>query len=556
MNKKRAGRSGFLQIRALLAITLFGTGICLATFSLTPAGLKNSDRNRADTHRLPRYMPVRGGEPDDLNRMEEEWNNRLTYPTGIFNPAWLRLAATTDSLVTSAIPAGIPLKNLNRVNAPLALSSSGFTSLGPAPLQMTGCSGCYDYSKTEGRVNTIAVDPTTTTPGSIVAYIGSVGGGVWKTTNCCTTSTTWSVVTDDPLIGTTQIDTVTIDPSNHNTIYAGTGDLNYGSFSMGSQGILKSSDGGATWKVLGSDIFGPAYSEPVGNYPQYAAVGKVRVDPNNSNNIAAGTKKGIYLSHDGGNTWTQCGTNSFSTQRQDITGLELTNNGGGVTRIVAAVGTRGFPTFVQYDLGKNGANGIYSATMTNSGCPAFSSIARNDNGFVFGTQVSGSPYTTGALMNAGSGVPCDYPISGGNGTYCGNGVLGGSTTNGGTVNNLGRIDIAVAPSDPNAIYAQVQSINWNNNASCGNTNGCQLGVWVTTNGGTSWSFMQGSAGGSLPACGNGDYSQNWYDQGVAVDPNNSSRVFIDTFDTWFASNGGASFFNLTCGYNGSSAANH
>ena len=37
-------------------------------------------------------MPVRGGEPDDLNRMEEEWNNRLTYPTGIFNPAWLRLA--------------------------------------------------------------------------------------------------------------------------------------------------------------------------------------------------------------------------------------------------------------------------------------------------------------------------------------------------------------------------------------------------------------------------------------------------------------------------------
>jgi len=49
--------------------------------------------------------------------------------------------------------------------------------------------------------------------------------------------TTWTVVTDDPLISTTAIDTIVIDPSDHNTIYAGTGDLNFGSFAMGSQGI-------------------------------------------------------------------------------------------------------------------------------------------------------------------------------------------------------------------------------------------------------------------------------------------------------------------------------
>src|SRR4029077_19311940 len=126
--------------------------------------------------------------------------------------------------------------------SPFGLSSSGFTALGPAPLQMTGCSGCYNYTRTEGRVNSIAVDPTTTTNGSIVAYLGSVGGGVWKTSNCCSSSTTWSVMTDDPLISTTAIDALTLDPSNHNTIYAGTGDLNFTSFSMGSQGILKSTD--------------------------------------------------------------------------------------------------------------------------------------------------------------------------------------------------------------------------------------------------------------------------------------------------------------------------
>ena len=82
---------------------------------------------------------------------------------------------------------------------------------------------------------------------------------------------------------------------------------------------------------------------------------------------------------------------------------------------------------------------------------ALASIASNANGFVFGNQVTGSPYTTGAPMNAGTGTPCDYPISGGTGTC-------GSSTN-----QLGRIDIAVAPSNPNYIYAQAQSIVWNNN---------------------------------------------------------------------------------------------
>ena len=83
-------------------------------------------------------------------------------------------------------------------------------------------------------------------------------------------------------------------------------------------------------------------------------------------------------------------------------------------------------------------------------------------------------------MNAGSGNPCNYPLTGGNATYCGNGPTGGTTTNGGTVNNLGRIDIGVAPSNPPVIYAQAQSINWNNNSNCGNTNGCQIGAWAST----------------------------------------------------------------------------
>ena len=97
--------------------------------------------------------------------------------------------------------------------------------------------------------------------------------------------------------------------------------------------------------------------------------------------------------------------------------------------------------------------GFIKARCQSSGCPTdFTPSSRNDNGFVFGTAVTGSPYTTGANMNAASGVACDYPITGGTGVCASD------------RNQLGRIEIAVAPSNPNVIYAQVQSIAWNNNA--------------------------------------------------------------------------------------------
>ncbi|HEY0377664.1 MAG TPA: Ig-like domain repeat protein [Pyrinomonadaceae bacterium] len=481
---------------------------------------------------------------ETLLEQEEYWATRLTYPTGEFDPAWVSEARREDANIQRGVPAGRVTSRRAMSQGPLALSTSGFTALGPSPERMTGCSGCFDYGLTAGRVNAIAIDPTTTTSGSIVAYVATVGGGVWKTTNCCSAATTWSSTTDAATIGTTSIDTVVIDPNNHNTIYAGTGDLNFGSFSMGSQGILKSTDAGATWTVLGDTVFVAALPEPAGQFPQYQAVGKVRVDPNNSNKVVAGTKTGLYLSYDGGSNWTgPCYTNALSSQRQDITGLELSNIGG-TTRILAAVGTRGFATPVQYNLDQNGANGLYGGTLPASGCPSdFTLLTRNDNGFIYGTTIAGSPYATGNLLNAGTGTPYGGNIS--------------------TGNQLGRMDITVAPSNPNYIYAQVGSIAANNNVGCGNTSGCQLGVWSSIDGGATWTFLAGSQGGALRNClgtttsnNPGDYPQNWYDQGMAVDPNNPDRLYIDTYDTWLVSRTGTSFYNVTCGYNGSALASH
>ena len=209
-------------------------------------------------------------------------------------------------------------------------------------------------------MNAIAFDPVNTN----VAYIAQDGGGIWKTTNCCSPSTTWTVTTDGPTVPTTTTDDVTVDPNNHNVVYAATGDLSFGSFAFGSAGVLKSTDGGATWQTLGANVFTPVYPATTGgSYPQYQAVGKVRVDPNASNKVVVGTKTGLYFSYNGGTSWSgPCLTNSYTSQRQDITGLILRDDGA-TTSVYAAVGARGYGTYVQQNLGLNGANGLYKLAL-------------------------------------------------------------------------------------------------------------------------------------------------------------------------------------------------
>ena len=180
MKKKSTSQSAFFNRRVLLGFTLSFLGVALAIFAGWGGALRSPDgpsrtgvpAGRPD--QPARYMPVPGANVQDeatgLAQLEQYWNDRLTYPTGRFNPAWVRAAAAQHARMPSGVPFGQHLK-LNIAN-PNALSTTSFTALGPQPERMTGCSGCFDYTKTEGRVNTIAVDPTTTINGSIVAYIG------------------------------------------------------------------------------------------------------------------------------------------------------------------------------------------------------------------------------------------------------------------------------------------------------------------------------------------------------------------------------------------------
>src|SRR5580765_5809634 len=129
--------------------------VCSAALIALVAGSRHWTGAPSASAAPPRYLPVPGGERgEQFAAMDAYWNDRLTYPTGRFNPAWLRNAARQDARILSRKPSGP--------------SGSSWTALGPQPERMDGCTGCYDYHKTEGRINAMVVDPTTTSNGSIV----------------------------------------------------------------------------------------------------------------------------------------------------------------------------------------------------------------------------------------------------------------------------------------------------------------------------------------------------------------------------------------------------
>ena len=453
----------------------------------------------------PDWLHGEHEDDDDGPPNPDDWIARNTYPTGHFDPSWAAQAAVQERTMAAATPLGVKTYDKSRVPlSPLTLDAQRFTPLGPMPENNTQQS----YGSVSGRINVIAVDPVDPT----IAYAGSDGGGIWKTTTCCSTAaslnnpTTWEIVTDLPEIAGLSISDITIDPNDHNTIYAATGDLNFGNFSFGATGVLKSTDQGATWRVLGTDVFSPYYTPIGGGFPQYQAIGKVAVDPNNSRTIVAGTKTSVYFSYDAGENWVgPCYVNPFATsanrQRQDVTGLVPVSNGDGSTRLYVAIGTRGNATPTQPDIGQNGANGVYRLDkIQGGGCPA-----------------------TGAwtLLNTG------WPAGTANGTP-------------GAV-DIGRIELAASRSQPETMYAMAASVSGSN----------VLGVWRSDDAGDTWTQKATTA--NVARCGSdssstGGGTQMWYDAGLTVDPLNPEVTYLSGFDLYRSTNGGANYVDITCGW--------
>lgn len=142
-----------------------------------------------------------------------------------------------------------------------------------------------------GRVADIAIHPER--PSTWFVAAGS--GGVWKTDNA---GITFSPVFDDQV--SYSIGEVTIDPSNPDVIWVGTGENVSGRHVGWGDGVYRSLDGGQSWSAMGL-----ARSEHIG---------RILVHPDTSNTIlvaaegplwSPGGERGVYRSEDGGETWTQ-----------------------------------------------------------------------------------------------------------------------------------------------------------------------------------------------------------------------------------------------------------
>ena len=172
--------------------------------------------------------------------------------------------------------------------ASLVNSFSSWTSIGPAPIGLSGVG-----NETAGRITSIAIDPKN----SQTLYIGGATGGVWKTTNG---GTTWTPLTDNEC--GLAIGSVAVDPVNPQIVYAGTGEENFSSDSYQGCGVLRSTNGGATWTQLGATTFISASGTA-------SRIGKLVIDPASAGStttttLFAASQTGLWKSDNSGSTWT------------------------------------------------------------------------------------------------------------------------------------------------------------------------------------------------------------------------------------------------------------
>jgi uncharacterized repeat protein (TIGR01451 family) len=192
--------------------------------------------------------------------------------------------------------------------------SGAWTSVGPDPMVLTG-RGDGSFDAMAGRIGALAIRSSA----PYTMYLGGAQGGVW--TMAYPYTGTWTPRTDD--LASLAIGALALAPSNENIVYVGTGEGALSGDSYFGNGVLKSIDGGNTFTHISGTYFtktsiSKIVVDPTNPNTLYAGTLRGRGGIRRTSPPDASTF-GVYKSTDGGVSWTVVLT--ASTNALDFAGI-------------------------------------------------------------------------------------------------------------------------------------------------------------------------------------------------------------------------------------------
>lgn len=235
-------------------------------------------------------------ERDAKKASSEEWSQLTSViMAGGMDTAWNGRNAAT--IISNG------LQNTDMSLVTMQPATTGYkiawTSLGPNQPNVNTTSGVSQYIMPAGQARVILPHPTNPN----IVLVGMAFGGIWRSTNADsynsstkTYNTSWSPVAE--WAASTSIAALVWDAGSPGTVaYAATGGLPVADWGIGG-GILKSTDGGATWTVLKST----ANAAEVDVWKCVNGLVSYK-DATGKSILVAATSKGVRVSKDGGSTW-------------------------------------------------------------------------------------------------------------------------------------------------------------------------------------------------------------------------------------------------------------
>ena len=294
---------------------------------------------------------------------------------------------------------------------------------------------------------------------------------------------------------TGRVTAIAIDPTNHQVIYIGTAQ----------GGVWKTTDGGTHW-------------QPCSDNEASLAIGALALDPGNSQIVYAGTGEGnfsgdsyygagVLRSANGGGSWTLLGGPTFTGSRFG----RIAVTPGTPARVFAATSAGIYRS----------VNSGTNWTQLTSGIPTQDAtdvvIDPTTPTTVYAAFWGGGIYK---CTNAGAVTPSWTKLAGGL-----------AAANAAPPNGFTRVALALSASSPQTLYALLANNSTNDPTPSNNYVIDKL--YVTTNGGTSWT--------AIPLPGGNIGAQGFYNINVAVDPTTPDIVYLSGVSLWKATRSGATW---------------